>query len=222
MTSMNIYRCLGGIDPELIARAAPAEIPRKKKKKDWIKWVSLAAACLALVICIVPVWDALFDGTHGDAPVSNSFDSLEDVHKVLGYDTLYAGLDLDQTSKCSIAVSFASYDAPDGSQADLENPLQLLIRTAYPNGDTTDTVHYYVIFNKGSVEDSHIGGYEEQGLTKEFGGVTVHYSMIQDGATHGQAKFLYGGDLYVIDVVSGGDDHTLDTYIGLVLDGLGE
>ena len=222
MTSMNIYRCLGGIDPELIARAAPAEIPRRKKKKGWIKWAFLAAACLALVICIVPVWDALFGGTHGDAPVSNSFDSLEDVHKVLGYDTLYAGLDLDQTSKCSIAVSFASYDAPDGSQTDLKNPLQLLIRTAYPNGDTTDTVHYYVIFNKDSVEDSYIGGYEEQGLTKEFGGVTVHYSMIQDGATHGQAKFLYGGDLYVIDVVSGGDDHTLDTYIGLVLDGLGE
>ena len=222
MTSMNIYRCLGGIDPELIARAAPAEIPRRKKKKDWIKWVSLAAACLALVICIVPVWDALFGGTHGDAPVPNSFDSLEDFHEVLGYDTLYAGLDLDQTSKCSIAVSFASYDAPDGSQADLENPLQLLIRTAYPNGDTTDTVHYYVIFNKDSVEDSYIGGYEEQGLSKEVGGVTVHYSMIQDGATHGQAKFLYGGDLYVIDVVSGGDDHTLDTYIGLVLDGLGE
>lgn len=222
MTSMNIYRCLGGIDPELIARAAPAEIPRKKKKKGWIKWASLAAACLALVICIVPVWDALFGGTHGDAPVSNSFDSLEDFHEVLGYDTLYAGLDLDKTSKCSIAVSFASYDAPDGSQADLENPLQLLIRTAYPNGDTTDTVHYYVIFNKDSVEDSYIGGYEEQGLTKEFGGVTVHYSMIQDGAAHGQAKFLYGGDLYVIDVISGGDDHTLDTYIGLVLDGLGE
>ena len=174
MTSMNIYRCLGGIDPELIARAAPAEIPRKKKKKGWIKWASLAAACLALVICIVPVWDALFGGTHGDAPVSNSFDSLEDFHEVLGYDTLYAGLDLDQTSKCSIAVSFASYDAPDGSQADLENPLQLLIRTAYPNGDTTDTVHYYVIFNKDSVEDSYIGGYEEQGLTKEFGGVTGH------------------------------------------------
>ena len=37
MTSMNIYRCLGGIDPELIARAAPAEIPRRKKKKGWIK-----------------------------------------------------------------------------------------------------------------------------------------------------------------------------------------
>ena len=222
MTSMNIYRCLGGIDPELIARAAPAEIPRKKKKKDWIKWASLAAASLALVICIVPVWDALFGGTHGDAPVSNSFESLADVHEVLWYDTLYAGLDLDKTSKCSIAVSFASYDAPDGSQEDLENPLQLLIRTAYPNGDTTDTVHYYVIFNKDSVEDSYIGGYEEQGLSKEFGGVTVHYSMIQDGATHGQAKFLYGGDLYVIDVISGGDDHTLDTYIGLVLDGLGE
>ena len=95
------------------------------------------------------------------------------------------------------------------------------IRATYPNGDAADTVHYYVIFNKDSVEDSYVGGYEEQGLTREVGGVTVHYSMIFDGATHGQAKFLYGGDLYVIDVISGGEEHTLDTYIGMVLDGLG-
>lgn len=221
MTSMNIYRSLGEIDPELIARAAPDRMPRRKKTKAWIKWASLAAACLVLAVCIVPLWDALFGGSHGDAPVSNSFESLEDVHAVLGYDTLYAGLDLEKAAKSSIAVSFASMDAPDGAQANLEKPLQLLIRTTYPNGDATDTVHYYVIFNKDSVEDSYIGGYEEQGLTREVGGVTVHYSMIFDGATHGQAKFLYGGDLYVIDVISGGEEHTLDTYIGMVLDGLG-
>ena len=150
MTSMNIYRSLGGIDPELIARAAPDGVSRRKKTKAWIKWASLAAACLVLAVCIVPLWDALFGGSHGDAPVSNSFESLEDVHEVLGYDTLYAGLDLEKAGKSSIAVSFASCDAPDGSQADLEVPLQLLIRTTYPNGDTADTVHYYVIFNKDS------------------------------------------------------------------------
>ena len=83
MTSMNIYRNLGGIDPELIARAAPDEVSRRKKTKAWIKWASLAAACLALAVCIVPLWDALFGGSHGDAPVSNSFESLEDVHEVL-------------------------------------------------------------------------------------------------------------------------------------------
>ena len=221
MTSMNIYRSLGGIDPELIARAAPDGATRRKKNKAWIKWASLAAACLALAVCVVPLWDALFGGSHGNAPVSTTFESPEAVHKVLGYDTLYAGLDLEIATKSSISVSFASYDAPDGAQADLEEPLQMLIRATYQNGDTTDTVHYYVIFNKDSVEDSYIGGYEEQGLTREIGGVTVHYSMILDGATHGQAKFLYGGDLYVIDVISGGDDHTLDTYIGMVLDGLG-
>lgn len=37
MTSMSIYRSLGGIDPELIARAAPDGVSRRKKTKAWIK-----------------------------------------------------------------------------------------------------------------------------------------------------------------------------------------
>ncbi|MGM9643439.1 MAG: hypothetical protein ACI3XI_09545 [Eubacteriales bacterium] len=48
MTNKNIYRSLGGLDPELIAKAAPAEKVQKKKKNDWVKWVSIAA-CFVLV-----------------------------------------------------------------------------------------------------------------------------------------------------------------------------
>ena len=47
----------------------------------------------------------------------------------------------------------------------------------YPNGETTDSVDYYIIFNRDSVDDSYIGGYEEQGLTKEVNGITVHRSF---------------------------------------------
>ena len=49
MTNKNIYMSLGGLDPELIMKAAPAEKVQKKKKNGWMKWASLAA-CLCLVV----------------------------------------------------------------------------------------------------------------------------------------------------------------------------
>lgn len=113
--------------------------------------------------------------------------------------------------------SFIRVKGLQTTQANLEKPLQLKIRATYPNGETTDSVDYYIIFNRDSVDDRYIGGYEEQGLTKEINGITVHYSLIQDGAMHGQAKFLYEGNLYVIDVLSSGDKYNLDTYIDMVL-----
>ena len=91
-----------------------------------------------------------------------------------------------------------------------------MIQASYANGELIDRVNYYIIFNKDSIDDSYIGGYEEQGLTKEINGITVHYSLIQDGAMHGQAKFIYEGNLYIIDVHSWGDEYNLDTYIDMV------
>ena len=49
MTNKNIYMNLGGLDPELIRKAAPAEKVQKKEKNTWVKWASLAA-CLCLII----------------------------------------------------------------------------------------------------------------------------------------------------------------------------
>ena len=217
MTNKNIYRSLGGLDPELIMKAAPADKVQKKKKNTWVKWASLAAACFALVICAIPIMNLVLGGSHGDAPVSNTYNSIEEVHNALGYDTLYSKLDLDESNTKQILISYDSINGENGMEADLEKPLQLLIRATYPNGETTDSVDYYIIFNRDSVDDSYIGGYEEQGLTKEINGITVHYSLIQDGAMHGQAKFVYEGNLYVIDVNSWGNEHNLDTYIDMVL-----
>ena len=47
MTNKNIYRSLGGLDPELIAKAAPVE--KVQKKNTWVKWASMAA-CLAVLL----------------------------------------------------------------------------------------------------------------------------------------------------------------------------
>ena len=66
MTNKNIYMNLGGLDPELIMKAAPAEKVQKKKSRTWVKWASLAA-CLCLVITasivILPsILDDIFSG----------------------------------------------------------------------------------------------------------------------------------------------------------------
>ncbi|MBQ9793467.1 MAG: DUF4179 domain-containing protein, partial [Clostridia bacterium] len=57
MTSERIYKELGGIDPALIAQAAPGEKVAKEQRK-WIKWVA-AAACFALMtggVLTLPGW----------------------------------------------------------------------------------------------------------------------------------------------------------------------
>ena len=54
MTSERIYKELGGIDPALIAQAAPGEKVAKKQRK-WIKWVA-AAACLTLMAAGGILW----------------------------------------------------------------------------------------------------------------------------------------------------------------------
>ena len=221
MTQEKLIDAITDLDSDILNRYfdMKADLASKKKprKRTWVKWASLAAACFALLICALPIMNLIFEGSHSDAPVSNNYNSLEEVHDALGFDTLYSKLDLDKSNTRNISISYDSINGDNGLQANLKKPLQLKIRATYPNGETTDSVDYYIIFNRDSVDDSYIGGYEEQGLTKEINGITVHYSLIQDGAMHGQAKFVYEGNLYVIDVNSWGNEHNLDTYIDMVL-----
>lgn len=49
MINKDIYRNLGGIDPELIEKAAPTETTPKKTRNIWLKCASLVA-CLFLII----------------------------------------------------------------------------------------------------------------------------------------------------------------------------
>ena len=59
MTNKNIYSSLGGLDPELIMKASPAEKGqsasrrgmRQKNKNGWITWSSLAA-CFCLIVTL--------------------------------------------------------------------------------------------------------------------------------------------------------------------------
>ncbi len=55
MTDMNIYRAIGGLDPDLIEKAAPGERAQKKKTNTWLKWVSLAACLSVFAAAIIPL-----------------------------------------------------------------------------------------------------------------------------------------------------------------------
>ena len=174
-----------------------------------------------MVVFIVPSVLIAFQGANSADPGVDIYNSLDAVHDALGYDTLYSKLDLDKARTSNISIS-STVVTPSGVYADgnlqmsVKKPSQLLIQASYSNGELIDRVNYYIIFNKNSIEDGYIAGYEEQGLTKEMNGITVHYSLIQDGAMHGQARFVYDGNLYIIDVHSWGDQYNLDTYLDMV------
>lgn len=68
MTNKNIYKCLGGIDPELIMNAAPAE-KVQKKNSSWAKW-ALLAACFFLILSAVIVIPMLREDDPGIIPIT--------------------------------------------------------------------------------------------------------------------------------------------------------
>ena len=81
----------------------------------------------------------------------------------------------------------------------MQKPTQA--RIDQKNGD--DSIRYYILFDKDDIEDSYIGGYEEQNLSFVVNGITVHYSTVQYKTTYEtQAKFVYDGNIYVIDVTT--------------------
>ena len=59
MTNKNIFRELGGLDPDLIAKAAP-DVARKSKHKTFVKWGSIAACFMVMVMAaalIIPMFN---------------------------------------------------------------------------------------------------------------------------------------------------------------------
>lgn len=61
MTNKNIFRELGGLDPDLIAKAAP-DVARKSKHKTFVKWGSIAA-CFMVMVMTVALIIPMFNGS---------------------------------------------------------------------------------------------------------------------------------------------------------------
>ena len=205
MNNNLVMDAISYLDAELLAvhleKKAKLRARAKAKKKTILRW-SAIAACVALILCVAPIVNVIFDGSHGDAPISIEYANINEVHQQLGFDTLYAKLDYDSAMTRKITISYQ--DDGEGN-ATLDKPLQLLLRQTYDNENGVVNAKFYILFNKDDVSESYIGGYEEQGLSKEINGVKVHYSNIFDGSNHAQAKFIYEGDLYVIDAISSGE-----------------
>lgn len=212
------------LDEALCERARLLPRVGRKVKPLVAKRLGAVAACVAVALSVGLYAKTVFTGSHGIAPYIESFTSVEAVEAALGEDLLLEQLDTPLGRDRDIHVTFPTYE--DGSHG--EKPLMLkarFISIEHDNSlstiDATTYVDLYILFDCDSVEDSYIGGYDEQGLSKQYGAINVVYSLIEDGMMHGQAKFLYGGNLYVLDVNSTGDTHHLMQYLDLLLGGEG-
>ena len=202
MTEKDILRAMGGIDSSLILEAE-----KEPKKVHWLKWATVAA-CFLFAVYVGFMMKIAFTGANATGPIPIDYESIGEMNLALGKETLYTDEKIGNALDISI-----SYPDDGTGEADTTQPKQARIRAV--EGEVT--VNYYIIFNRESVKDSYVGGYEEQKLRCEIGGVTVHYSKIFDGSYHSQAKFICGGDLYVIDVTSREDIHDIQDYIDRIL-----
>lgn len=210
MTSENIFKAMRGIDMQFILDAAP-DIPQKKSIiRPWMKWTALAA-CLAFIIYLLPTLRIAFTGANAPGPVSVNYSSCAEMNTALGKDTLYT--DSKISAEADEFYIRVSYPEDESGNPMLSDPYQVNI--THVSGSIR--VNYYILFGRDDVDDSRIGGYEEQKLRYEINGVTVHYSKIFDGSVHSQAKFVYGDDLYVIDIASQEDNYDINTYIDTIL-----
>lgn len=207
MTEKDILRALGGIDTALILEAE--RVPKKNSLK---KWSAIAACFLLVALVAVGYYDLVLRGANAGDPGPHNFkySTLAEMNAAIGRETLYTDATVEYDENSVIRVS--CFENEDGI-LDLHEPSQLCITT----NDGKVNVEYFIIFGRDDVNDSYVGGYEEQNLRLELGGITVHYSKIFDGSFHSQAKFVFGGDLYVIDVTSKEDVHDILDYINKIL-----
>lgn len=213
------------LDEALQERAKLLPRASRKIKPLAVKWMG-AVACLALALLVVPYAKLVFSGSHASGHISEQYFSVASVEQALGRDILLEPLEeaLRLTLDPSILINpvpniTVSYTHKGGSPSMLKARYEAV--EADNSLDTVDPqtrVELYILFGRDDLDNSYIGGYEEQGLSTQYGDITVVYSLIQDPLMHGQAKFLYGGDLYVLDVQSTGDRHFLMKYLDILLE----
>lgn len=100
MTNKNIYRSLGGLDPELIEKAAPAE-KMQKKKNAWAKWVSMAA-CLSLIVMVGFLGSVFRSPDTPDVPENN----------IMSYFVITAYASNGESTELSVSSSLLNSGTP--------------------------------------------------------------------------------------------------------------
>ncbi len=209
MTEKDILRAMSEIDASFILSADPA-LPRKRV--NWKKWTAVAACFCLLAILAVGYYNVVLRGASAPGPTNLNYATLAEMNAAIGKETLYNNSTIEYAEDDLGRILVSYFEDEDGN-IDHHDPNQLNISIS----DGSIRVDYYILFGRDDVDDSRIGGYEEQKLRREINGVTVHYSKIFDGSYHSQAKFIYDGDLYVIDVTSKEDIHDIQNYIDRIL-----
>ena len=214
MTNKNIYRSLGGLDPELILKAAPAEKVQKKKKNSWVKWASLAA-CFCLVI--VGVFHFVIPFFPNQSPVSIW---PKTHYETTSFDEIVAVCGTQIFNNIPIAEGTDNhYTLEIKKDGDFSNPTDwkvLSIISRY--GEYNDQrVSYYISFDGSDMMLNHI--IFENSTTTEINGVLVEYrEWLKNEKTEiGKvfesdyeytvgAKFTYNGYTYYVETQSNDPD----------------
>ena len=214
MTNKNIYRSLGGLDPELIMKAAPAEKVQKKKKNSWVKWASLAA-CFCLVI--VGVFHFVIPFFPNQSPVSIW---PKTHYETTSFDEIVAVCGTQIFNNIPIAEGTDNhYTLEIKKDGDFSNPTDwkvLSIISRY--GEYNDQrVSYYISFDGSDMMLNHI--IFENSTTTEINGVLVEYrEWLKNEKTEiGKvfesdyeytvgAKFTYNGYTYYVETQSNDPD----------------
>lgn len=229
MTQEILMDAITAMDGDLLDEALQERAKLLPRASHRIKSLAVkrmgAVACLALALLVVPYAKLVFSGSHTSDRFSERYHSVSSVEQALGQDILLEPLEeaLRPTFDPSILINpvpniTVSYTHKGGSPSMLNACYKAVeADNSLDTDDPQTRVELYILFGHDDLDDSYISGYEEQGLSKQYGDITVVYSLIQDPLMHGQAKFLYGGDLYVLDVQSTGDRHFLMKYLDILL-----
>ncbi len=209
MRAENILDAMQNIDIRLILEADPTASPRKSF--NWLKWIPIAA-CFCLIASIVGFYaTVVFGGAQSPAPGNPDatpppfcvkYQSFEELSAAIGKETLFNGSSLDLTDS-EIILTFDENDRSKPHHAEIASANTL----------------YYILLGCQDIDNPY-GGFEKPGQSLDIGGVTVYYSeYFADDLYRSHAKFVYDGDLYVIDNNSPSDDFDIIAEVTKILGG---
>ncbi len=190
------------------------KLKRKKKKRRYATVIG-AVACLMLVFVAMPWYIMIGEVAYGNENmVDIKYNQISDAEMVMNYKTLYTNLNLDKP------VIYVTYRGKDGV-ADYSQPKSLKVSIDTSEGKLIEHVTLYTFFGKSSL-DGLVSEYTENVEEKKVFGYDIRFSKRQNkGSYYVQARFLYDGNLYIIDVANMNPDKPvskiLDSYLEKIL-----
>lgn len=190
-------------------------------KKHIIKYSAIAAACIVLTICLLPF---LHLPTKSDINNSESMSetiknniSLEEIQSL---DILYSKLNFN--TNMNIQTN-AVYNTLKNSNDEITREIieinimqKYSFESNYPNLDIqTDNVTFTVKFG---IKKITVNPFESNFLVKTINSTDVYCSSRVNGnGTYGEAKFVFEGNLYIIEIYSASDKINFDFYLDMIL-----